>query len=90
MCCLIKNDFNQNIIPQILSVLYQNQIQSVIIEGGLQTLQAFIDQDIWDEARIFIGKTTLNKGTKAPILQKKTTIKTHIQNDELIYVRNHD
>lgn len=83
-------DFNQNIIPQILSVLYQNQIQSVIIEGGLQTLQAFIDQDIWDEARIFIGKTTFNKGTKAPILQKKTTIKTHIQNDELIYVRNHD
>ena len=83
-------DFNQNIIPQILAVLYQNQIQSIIIEGGLQTLQAFIDQDIWDEARIFIGETTFNKGTKAPILQKKTTTKTHIQNDELIYVRNHD
>ena len=83
-------DFNQNIIPQILAVLYQNQIQSIIIEGGLKTLQAFIDQEIWDEARIFIGKTTFNKGTKAPILQKKTTTKTHIQNDELIYVRNHD
>lgn len=83
-------DFNQNIIPQILTVLHQNQIQSIIIEGGLNTLQAFIDQDMWDEARIFIGKTTFNKGTKAPILQKKTTIKTHIQNDELIYVRNHD
>ena len=83
-------DFNQNIIPQILAVLYQNQIQSIIIEGGLQTLQAFIEQDIWDEARVFIGKTTFNKGTKAPILQKKTTTKTHIQNDEIIYVRNHD
>lgn len=36
-------DFNQNIIPQIIAVLYQNQIQSIIIEGGLQTLQSFID-----------------------------------------------
>ncbi|WP_029272659.1 bifunctional diaminohydroxyphosphoribosylaminopyrimidine deaminase/5-amino-6-(5-phosphoribosylamino)uracil reductase RibD [Flavobacterium sp. KJJ] len=83
-------DFNQNIIPQILAVLHQNQIQSIIIEGGLQTLQSFIDQNTWDEARIFIGETIFNKGTKAPILQKKTITKTHIQNDELIYVRNHD
>ncbi len=83
-------DFNQNIIPQILTVLHQNQIQSIIIEGGLKTLQAFIDQAIWDEARIFIGKTTFSKGTKAPIIQKKTTTKTCIKTDELIYVRNHD
>lgn len=83
-------DFNQNIIPQILAVLHQNQIQSIIIEGGLNTLQAFIDQDMWDEARIFIGKTTFGTGTRTPILQKKTTTKTYIQNDELIYVRNHD
>lgn len=83
-------DFNQNIIPQILAVLHQNQIQSVIIEGGLQTLQAFIDLNIWDEARIFIGEITFNTGTKTPIIQKKTTTKTRIQNDELIYVRNHD
>lgn len=83
-------DFKQNIIPQILAVLHQNQIQSIIIEGGLKTLQSFIDQDIWDEARVFIGKTTFNKGTKAPFIQKKTTTKSCIQNDELIYVRNHD
>lgn len=83
-------DFNQNIVPQILAVLHQNQIQSIIIEGGLQTLQSFIDQNFWDEARIFIGKTSFEKGTKAPNLPKKNVIKTHIQNDELIHVRNHD
>ena len=83
-------DFNQNTIAQILEVLHQNQIQSIIIEGGLQTLQSFIDQNIWDEARIFIGKTSFERGTKAPILPKKNVIKTHIQNDELIHVRNHD
>jgi len=83
-------DFDQNIIPQILDVLYQNQIQSIIIEGGLKTLQSFIDENVWDEARIFIGKTSFEKGTKAPFILKKNATKTFIQGDELIYVRNHD
>ncbi|SHM62396.1 bifunctional diaminohydroxyphosphoribosylaminopyrimidine deaminase/5-amino-6-(5-phosphoribosylamino)uracil reductase RibD [Flavobacterium chilense] len=83
-------DFKQNIIPQILTVLYQNQIQSVIIEGGLQTLQTFIDQNLWDEARIFVGKTIFKKGIQAPIIQKKNVTRTYIQSDELINIRNHD
>ena len=85
-----KIDFNKNTIENILSVLHQHQIQSIIIEGGKQTLQSFIDKNIWDEARIFIGKNTFEKGTKAPELKKKNEVKTYIQNDELIYVRNHD
>jgi len=83
-------DFNQNIIPQILAVLHQNQIQSIIIEGGLQTLQSFIDENIWDEARIFIGNISFEKGTKAPMIQMKNPIKTYIQSDELLNIRNHD
>lgn len=82
--------FNKNTIENILSVLHQHQIQSIIIEGGKQTLQSFIDKNIWDEARIFLGKNTFEKGTKAPELKKKNEVKTYIQNDELIYVRNHD
>lgn len=83
-------DFTQNIIPQILAVLYQNQIQSIIIEGGLQTLQSFIDYTIWDEARIFIGKTSFEKGTKAPVLLRKNATKIAIETDELITIRNYD
>ncbi|PWB26161.1 bifunctional diaminohydroxyphosphoribosylaminopyrimidine deaminase/5-amino-6-(5-phosphoribosylamino)uracil reductase RibD [Flavobacterium sp. HTF] len=83
-------DFNQNIIPQILEVLYQNEIQSVIIEGGLQTLQIFINQKIWDEARIFKGNISFEKGTKAPILSGKILSKINIAGDELIQIRNHD
>lgn len=85
-----KIEFDNNSIENILSVLHQHQIQSIIIEGGKQTLQSFIDKNIWDEARIFIGKNTFEKGTKAPELKKKNEAKTHIQNDKLIYVRNHD
>lgn len=83
-------DFDQNTIQKILNVLYQNQIQSIIIEGGRQTLQSFIDENLWDEARIFIGQTSFEKGTKAPEIQKKNSTKTAIQNDELLFIRNHD
>ncbi|KAF2517386.1 bifunctional diaminohydroxyphosphoribosylaminopyrimidine deaminase/5-amino-6-(5-phosphoribosylamino)uracil reductase RibD [Flavobacterium foetidum] len=83
-------DFEQKIIPQILDILYQNQIQSIIIEGGRQTLQSFIDENFWDEARIFIGKTSFQQGTKAPIISKKNSTKTTILTDELIQIKNHD
>ena len=83
-------DFEQNTIQKILNVLYQNQIQSIIIEGGRQTLQSFIDESLWDEARIFIGQTSFERGTKAPEIQKKNSTKTAIQNDELLFIRNHD
>ena len=53
-------------------------IQSVIIEGGRQTLQTFIDENIWDEARVFKGSSSFKIGTKAPIISgintKKETI----------------
>lgn len=83
-------DFSKNIISQILNVLYQNQIQSVIIEGGRQTLQSFIDENLWDEARIFVGKTNFINGTKAPEILRKNSIKTNILSDELIQIKNHD
>jgi diaminohydroxyphosphoribosylaminopyrimidine deaminase/5-amino-6-(5-phosphoribosylamino)uracil reductase len=83
-------DFKQNIATQIAEVLFQHQIQSVIIEGGLQTLQTFIDANLWDEARIFIGKLTFGNGTKAPQISKSIYKKNAISDDELIIARNHD
>ncbi|GAA6772922.1 hypothetical protein AAGS39_36760 [Flavobacterium sp. CGRL2] len=83
-------DFSKNIIPEILDVLYKNQIQSIIIEGGRQTLQSFIDENIWDEARIFVGKQSFGNGTKAPIISRKNNSKTTILSDELIQIRNYD
>jgi diaminohydroxyphosphoribosylaminopyrimidine deaminase/5-amino-6-(5-phosphoribosylamino)uracil reductase len=83
-------DFKQNITQQITEVLFQHQIQSVIIEGGLQTLQTFIDANLWDEARIFTGEITFGKGTKAPLLPKTDSDNYTIEKDELTITRNHD
>jgi len=83
-------DFKQNIAEQILNVLYNHQIQSVIIEGGLQTLQTFIDENLWDEARVFIGNLSFTNGIKAPILALKNVTKHSIENDILLISRNND
>jgi diaminohydroxyphosphoribosylaminopyrimidine deaminase/5-amino-6-(5-phosphoribosylamino)uracil reductase len=40
-------------------------------EGGRQTLQTFIDVNLWDEARVFSGNTIFfTEGIKAPALSK--------------------
>lgn len=42
-------------IQEIINELYINKIQSVLVEGGKETLQSFIDADLWDEAYVEIG-----------------------------------
>ncbi|WP_142786498.1 bifunctional diaminohydroxyphosphoribosylaminopyrimidine deaminase/5-amino-6-(5-phosphoribosylamino)uracil reductase RibD [Changchengzhania lutea] len=59
-------DYSKPVAEQIADFLYKHGITSVIIEGGAQTLQTFIDEDIWDEARVFRGHVLFNKGIKAP------------------------
>jgi diaminohydroxyphosphoribosylaminopyrimidine deaminase/5-amino-6-(5-phosphoribosylamino)uracil reductase len=81
--------FEKNMAQQLTELMYRHQIQSVIIEGGRQTLQTFIDANIWDEARVFIGNTFFNEGTKAPTLCRKNSEKQLIGLDELIISRNH-
>ncbi len=83
-------DFEQNLAQQILKVLYKYNIQSVIIEGGRQTLQTFIDENLWDEARLFIGNIAFENGTKGPIIALRKMEKDSIGNDELLISRNYD
>ena len=76
-------DFSKNIGIQICEVLQKNQIQSVIIEGGLQTLQTFINENLWDEARVFIGETEFREGVKAPVFNKSIKEILNIKTDVL-------
>jgi diaminohydroxyphosphoribosylaminopyrimidine deaminase/5-amino-6-(5-phosphoribosylamino)uracil reductase len=83
-------NFEKNIATQVTDVLYNQQIQSVIIEGGRLTLQTFIDANLWDEARTFKGTIDLKEGTAAPILSDSYLEKNTIGQDELIISINHD
>lgn len=83
----IKLDFN-NIIINILEELYKQKVQSIIIEGGLKTLQSFIEINMWDEARVFSTAIDLNDGIKSPLISKKHSYTTLIKSDELRYFFN--
>ncbi|HIP36614.1 MAG TPA: bifunctional diaminohydroxyphosphoribosylaminopyrimidine deaminase/5-amino-6-(5-phosphoribosylamino)uracil reductase RibD [Crocinitomix sp.] len=58
-------------LPSILHQLYLKDIQSVIVEGGKTTLQFFIDNNLWDEARVLTGINQILNGVKAPELHAK-------------------
>ena len=64
-------DFSKNIAKQVCEVLSKYHIQSLIVEGGTQTLQTFIDEKLWDEAMVFVGNTSFVKGVKSPIITKE-------------------
>lgn len=53
-------------ISTALSELYHMGVQSVLVEGGQQTLQSFIDQGLWDEAYVEYSPTTLGSGVPEP------------------------
>ena len=72
----ITLDFQQDILPQIMEVLYQRKLQSLIVEGGSILLQSFIDSECWDEAYIEQSKDRLMDGVKAPHLSHDYDILT--------------
>lgn len=81
--------FDNQLSQKIVDVVYRLGLQSIIIEGGKQTLQTFIDDRLWDEARVFVSDTILEKGITAPQLNRigKTT---KIKTDQLTIILNHD
>ena len=72
----------------ICEVLQKHKIQSVIIEGGSQTLQTFIDANLWDEARVFTGDVSFKNGVEAPQFSAKLISEEKIKNDTLKIYRN--
>lgn len=89
--CLFENvPFNSNLPHSIADVLYRHNLQSVIIEGGRQTLQSFIDLGLWDEARIFKGTLKFQEGIPAPIIHATLSERQAIIDDELLIFRNYD
>ncbi len=75
----IKSEVVKNIeyikIPEtstkyILEELHKRGIQSVLIEGGSRTLQYFIIDRAWDEARVIVGNQYFDDGVKAPVISK--------------------
>tara|TARA_B110000003_G_scaffold140024_1_gene141607 strand:- start:10817 stop:11758 length:942 start_codon:yes stop_codon:yes gene_type:complete len=81
-------DPKKPLASEVINALYVNKITSVIIEGGLKTLQAFINEGLWDEARIFSSSNKLKEGIKKPQIKGKLTKETRIESDYLKIILN--
>ncbi|MDA9554872.1 bifunctional diaminohydroxyphosphoribosylaminopyrimidine deaminase/5-amino-6-(5-phosphoribosylamino)uracil reductase RibD [Pelobium sp.] len=79
--------FDQFLPQYVLYQLYLQDVQSLIIEGGVKTLQTFIDAGLWDEARIFTGNVRWGKGKKSPVLEGKVIEECSIGKDYLTIIK---
>ncbi|MDN3658834.1 bifunctional diaminohydroxyphosphoribosylaminopyrimidine deaminase/5-amino-6-(5-phosphoribosylamino)uracil reductase RibD [Ferruginibacter paludis] len=82
-----KLSAEENIIPSLLDALYKLKIQSVLIEGGTQLLQSFINAGCWDEARVITNESLIiENGIEAPKLKGHRLTRTEkINNDSVAY-----
>ena len=57
------------VAKQVTEALFDLKIQSVLIEGGAQLIQSFINEGLWDEARIITNtQLMIPDGLNAPLL----------------------
>lgn len=73
-------------LQTLLEILYsQHNIGSIFVEGGSETIQKFIDMDLWDEIRSITNtELKLEAGTLAPTIKNAIMVDSkRIKNDEV-------
>ena len=78
---VLSHDYN---IDQLLNDCYERQQQSLIVEGGRQTLQSFIDCGLWDEIRIETAPLMTEEGTTAPLLPADVSLEKEEQYEDRV------
>ncbi len=77
---LSEKDF----IRDLVNDLHARNVQSIIVEGGAQTLQLFLDGGWWDESRVFTSPLTFTDGVKAPITEARIDKSEFVFDDQLL------
>jgi len=60
-------------LPELLAELRENQVGSLLVEGGARTLRRFLSAGLWDEARVLTGPGPLDRGVRAPLPDQAPT-----------------
>lgn len=62
----VQIDFGQEVLSQVLQYLYGQNLNSLMVEGGAELLESFLDAGLWDEAWVETAPVVLGAGVKAP------------------------
>ena len=79
----IKID-SENYLSQMLNHLFQQNISSVLIEGGTKLLQEIIDSNLWNEIRLINSPIELKEGVKSPVIHNERLEKSFRIDQDLI------
>ena len=72
----------------LLAYLWEQNIGSLIIEGGAKTINKFLAEGYWDEARIFTAESKFGKGIAAPAIDLESDVEQNIKGDRLSTIYN--
>lgn len=81
-------DYSKSLLNQALGYMYDHEIQSVFVEGGRKLIDSFIQEGLWDEARVFTGKILFGGGVGAPVIPSVKPEEIYIREDLLMLYRN--
>lgn len=81
-------DFENNFLSKFLNKLHQLKIATLLVEGGAQLLQSFINENLWDEARVLTSSQILEKGIAAPLVSGTLIERFPLADNELICYQN--
>jgi len=84
----IKINFDEHALPNILQNLFEQNIHSVMVEGGASILNIFIEAGLWDEANIEVSPLRIADGVKAPVLNLLPISKNTVGGHEWLFFEN--
>tara|TARA_R110002096_G_scaffold72174_4_gene172191 strand:- start:39505 stop:40587 length:1083 start_codon:yes stop_codon:yes gene_type:complete len=84
----VKKSLGKAMVQSVVDYCVQENILSLIIEGGAGVLNQFIAANVWDEARIFVGNQEFEEGIEAPILTGDLQYHGNLEQDQLFIYRN--
>lgn len=86
-CVQMPNQIN--LIEPLLQFAFEQNIQSILVEGGAKLLQSFIDAGSWDEARVIVSNHMIGQFNdnviEAPKLQGGTLVKHEKMGTDIIH-----
>lgn len=75
-----------DILKGVLEKSHERGIQSILVEGGAETISFFLKENLWDECRIFYGAKMLYEGVKAPTTPNGKSTEKKLVGDTLQFI----
>lgn len=70
-------------LKALMNFCYEREIISILVEGGETTLSHFINENYWDEARVFTAPKMLKEGIGSPKIKSAPQKQLKIKEDQL-------